>query len=157
MADSKNREAARKRLAELFDADFGQAGDQTVTAVLNYSTVDLEGKTPVVMISSAGANRPNREGFGADSEFALEARYQVTIYVALPQPTDTSYTHLQAEDLLDLLDKRIADVIIENGHNQTAYWSALRYEPGFSGVLDVELPGGHRYMEEKHFVVAKLR
>lgn len=156
MADSKNREAARDALAALLEASFGPTGDGTATAVLNYGTVDLKGKTPVVMVFSAGTDRPNREGFGADSYFAKEARLAVVTYVALPGTEDTGYTHQAAEDVVDLLDKRIEDVIIANSTNNSN-WMSLRYEPGFSLPLDVEMPGAQRYIEERFYIIAKLR
>ncbi len=155
MPDSPNREAARDALATLIDASMGPAGDGAVTEVLNYSTVDLQGRTPVVMVFADGTNRSKREGFGPDSYFATEARLRIALFVALPSPTDTAYTHQDAEDKLDLIDKRIADVVIAS--DSAAQWKALRYEPGFSQPTDVELPGGHRYIMETFSLIAKLR
>jgi hypothetical protein len=156
MADSKNREAARDALTALLEASFGPSGDGTAQAVLNYTTVDLAGQTPVVMVFSAGTNRPNREGFGSDSYFATEARLGIAVYVALPKLDEANYTHQDAEDLVDELDKKIADVIIAN-NTLTGTWMSLRYEEGFSLPIDVEMPAGGRYIEERFFVIAKLR
>jgi hypothetical protein len=143
--------------ATLLNNAIGPAGSSLVAEVLNYSTVDLRGKTPVIQVFSDGTNRPSREGFGSDSYFTTEVRLRVAVFVSLPSSTDEAagYTHLMAEDKLDLIDRSIADVVIANG--KIASWMTLRYEPGFSEPRDVLLPGNFSYIMEEFRLVAKLR
>jgi hypothetical protein len=157
---SIDRARVRKEFARIVRTGIGpeaDGGDGTVESegLFEYSTTDLQGVSPFVMIFSDGTNRPKREGYGDDSQFSTEVRLRVTYGVALPGEVDTNFSHADAEDLLDKLDKRIADLVI--GSNESNEWMSLRYEPGFSQPQDFTLPGGGRYTIESHTVIAKVR
>lgn len=149
MADSPNREEVRNALATLIEA--GLSG--TVVKVYPYSTVDILNQSPVVLVFSDGTNRPKRQGFGPDSKLDTFARLRVQAYVALPGKDDTSYTQRDAEDLLDLIDKQIADVVTENNTHEK--WRSLNYEEGFSRPEDV-LVSGSPYIREEWALIAGL-
>ena len=150
MANSPNREEVRDALAALIDIDLSG----TVVKVYNYSTVDIENQSPVILVFSDGTNRPKRQGFGPDSKFDTFVRLRVQAYVALPGPNDVSYTQQNAEDLLDLIDKKIADVVTEH-NSYTSFWRSLNYEEGFSRPEDV-LMSGSPYIREEWALVAGL-
>jgi hypothetical protein len=149
MADSPNREEVRDALTELVEA----ALSSTVVKVYNYSTVDIGNQSPVVLVFSDGTNRLRRQGFGPDSKFDTFARLRVQAYVALPGKDDKSYTQRDAEDLLDLIDKQIADVV--TAHSSHEKWRSLNYEEGFSRPEDV-LMSGSPYIREEWALIAGL-
>lgn len=150
MADSPNREAVRDALAALIEA--GLSG--TAVRVYNYSTVDIENQSPVALVFSDGTNRAGRQGFGAESKFNTSVRVRVQAYVALPGPEDRSYTQQNAEDLLDLIDKQVADVVTAN-NDHAGIWRSLNYEEGFSRPEDV-LMSGSPYIREEWTLIAGL-
>lgn len=153
MVDSPNRQEVRDAFAALVEAAIGPLGDKTAVAVYPYSTVDIFNQSPVILVFSDGSNRPSRQGFGADSKFNTFVRLRVQAYVALPGKDDTSYTQRRAEDLLDLLDKKMADLVIANDSHDK--WRSLNYEEGFSRPEDV-LMSGSPYMREEWTLIAGL-
>lgn len=152
---SPNRSDARDALAALIEADMGPSGDSLVAAVLTYNTTDLDSESPIVLVYSDGTNRPKREGFGDDSAFANEARLRVDAYVVLPAPEEIGYTRQDAENLLDTIDSRLADLVIAT--NTSPQWRSLRYDADFSQPEESTLPSGDHYLREAHILIAKLR
>jgi hypothetical protein len=153
MPDSPNRQAVRDGFASLLSAELGPEGEKAVVAVYPYSTVDILNQSPVILVFSDGTDRAGRQGFGDNSKFTTFVRLRVQAYVALPGKEDAGYTQRRAEDILDLLDKRIADIVTAN--NSHDKWRSLNYVEGFSTPEDV-LMSGSPYMREEWQIVAGL-
>jgi hypothetical protein len=150
MADSPNREAVRDAFAAVLKDGLGDL----VAAVYGYSTVDFENQSPVVIVFSDGTSRTGRQCFGVDSKFTTFVRLRIQAYVADPTQEDRAYTQQMANDLIDLIDKRIADIVTENNDNP-GVWRSLNYEEGFSRPRD-GLVSGAPYTIEQWTIVAGL-
>lgn len=109
-----------------------------VQAVYAYRVGDLGGQSPVVVVSSAGSQRPRMTAAGGRTTVLL----QVDVFV-LYSDEDT-WGEDEAEDRLDLIEKTIAETI--HSSQVTANWQAVDYAAQ-SERVDVEV-GGLEYARE---------
>ena len=141
-----NRETARDGLATLLEAQLVTT-DAIVEVVYNYRKGDLQGQSPVVVVTSGGSARERLDFTGTRSNIAY-----LTVYVFVAYAAE-GWTEAQAEDRLDLIERTIADVVDANS-GTTAYWVAMDYD-GRSTRDDVE-DGGIEYIREIISIAAQL-
>lgn len=133
-----NREAVRDAFATLLQTALVGTG-KPVQEVVNYRKGDLEGKSPVVQVSSYASNRSQMTARGGRTTVYL----LVAIFV-LYALEDGTWTEAQAEDALDQIESLIAEVVRSN--QATANWGALDYESR-SERVDAAI-GGQEYIVE---------
>lgn len=133
-----NRETVRDAFATLLQTALVGTG-KPVQEVLNYRKGELEGKSPVVQVSSYGSDRRRMTTAGGRTIVYL----LVGIFV-LYALEDGTWTEAQAEDALDLIESLIAGVVDAN--QATANWNALEYDSR-SERMDVAI-GGQEYIVE---------
>lgn len=133
-----NRKNIRAQFASLLSTAMVGTG-LPVQAVYSYRVGDFGGKSPVVVISSAGAVRSSFTFQGAKPSY----RIQVDTFV-LYATTDGTWTEEDAENALDDIEKLLADTIAANRAND--YWIGIDYVD-FSQRIDVTL-GGLDYIRE---------
>lgn len=150
-SDAANREAARDALAALIETEMSGTG-KTLQAVYNSLPSDFGGLTPVVTVSSAGTDRKNM-GIGDTTKWNSRFRLAVVAYVA-DAAEDDSWTDQDVEDMLDLIDKELADVIADN-RESAGNWGYLELEEGFTEPLSMVI-GGEPYVVEPRFVIARV-
>lgn len=128
----RNRGAYRKQIASLL------ADSITVADVDNHQS-ELDGRSPVVRVMSAGSNRPDVESSGYYSQFRFVLQAWV---LAEPQ---SGYTLADAEDVLDDVEAEIASWV-ENSQNIPEWWAGIQYST-FSNVSKVKI-GGEMWLTE---------
>lgn len=132
-----NRETIRDQLAALLAAALVGAG-KPAEAVYNHQVGDFQGKSPAVVVTSAGTGRGSPL-VANQTAFLLEV-YSFVLYAL----EDGTWTEAQSEDRLDLLEKSIVDVL--NDANDSGTWQSV--EPnGESSIDSVEI-GGDEYRYE---------
>lgn len=109
-----------------------------VQAVYAYRVGDLGGQSPVVVVSSAGSQRPRMTAAGGRTTVLL----QVDVFVLYSD--EDAWGEDEAEDRLDLIEKTIAETI--HSSQVTANWQAVDYAAQ-SERVDVEV-GGLEYARE---------
>jgi hypothetical protein len=132
-----NRETVRDQLATLLSTALVGTG-LPAQAVYNYQVGDFEGKSPVVVVTSAGTGRGNPL-ISDTSVFLLEV-HSFVLYAL----EDGTWTEAQSEDRLDLLEKSIADVV--NNANDSGVWLSIMIADQ-SEIDGVEI-GGDEYRHE---------
>lgn len=137
-ADSTNRETVRDALLTLLSAALTGASNPA-QAVYGYLVGDFQGQSPVVVVSSAGSQR---EPFQLKGQRNL-LYFNIYVFVLFDDP-DTGWDEDDAEDRIDLIEKEIADVVIDN--RKTANWTHIRLE-GRSTVDSMQI-GGSEYRRE---------
>ncbi len=133
-----NRETVRDEVATLLGAALVGSG-LPAQEVVNYRKGDLEGKSPVVQVSSYASDRSRMTAKGGRTTV-----YLLVAMFVLYALEDGSWTEAQAEDALDQIESLIAGVVQAN--QVTAYWGALDYD-GRSERIDVAI-GGQEYIVE---------
>lgn len=133
-----NRETARDRLQSILQTGLGA----NVQAVYGYYIGDFKGKTSIVIVTSAGSQRPRFTMRGRKAQF----KFNIVIYVLYSK--SGQWTEAQAEDRLDLLEKSIYDVL-DTYTCDPGYWIALEVanENGYS-AMDYVIIGGLEYKRE---------
>ena len=134
-----NRETYRDLLAAGLTAEL--ITDEGVVAAGNihsHRIYDPEGQSPVVGVFSMGSGRKRLTLAGGGSGL----RFGVEIWV---RAYGDSWTAAQAEDLIDLLEKHVADYVDEN--RSTANWTIIDWEEGGSEIAELTI-GGHPYLAE---------
>lgn len=140
----QSRELVRDELAALFVAD----GSYQETYGYAPSVNEIMGKTPVLVIRSRGTS----QGFEGVWNNPVTYRFSFASWVLATSEPD-NWTSANAEDKLDELDKVIRQVIRDNVSLTNA--TNLRFEPGFSQVVDLT-PEGVPYIVETRFILADL-
>jgi len=135
---SVSRETARDALTTLLDAALVGAG-LPAQVVYGYQVGDFGGQSPVVTISSG----PNlREVRGLGGCWTTETVFYVHVFVLYSD--EGTWGEDDAEDALDTIEAKIADVVI--GNLSTANWNDLCYdEPTMPGSVEL---GGVEYRTE---------
>lgn len=153
-SDAANREACRDALATLLAAELVTELEEA-QAALNYQAGTLV-MSPVVMVVSAGTLRKQA---GMNSErHANKFRFLVKVYVADAATAD-GWTEQNVEDALDLLNKRVADVVMDNrspAQNASVPWTRLYLEEAFSTITAAPDLGGNPYLIEATPVIAEV-
>lgn len=137
-ADSTNRETVRDALVTLLSSALTGAGNPA-QAVYGYQVGDFQGQSPVVVVASAGSQR---EPFQLRGQRNL-LYFNIFVFVLFDDP-DTDWDEDDAEDRIDLIEKEIADVVIDN--RKTDNWTHIRLE-GRSTVDSLQI-GGSEYRRE---------
>lgn len=132
-----NRETVRDAMAALLNTALVGTG-LPVQAVYAYRVGDLGGQSPVVVVSSAGSERPRMTAAGGRTTVLL----QVDVFVLYSD--EDAWGEDEAEDRLDLIEKTIAETI--HSSQVTANWQAVDYAAQ-SERVDVEV-GGLEYARE---------
>jgi hypothetical protein len=136
-----DRKTLRESLATLLAAELVGAG-KPVSAVYAYQVADTKGKSPVVFVTSAGAWRRNPEHSTRAGSIAY---LDVNILVLYSDGT-TSWTEQHSEERLDLIEKKIGEVVANNSENPAQPWMFLDFA-GRSEVTSVVI-GGKDYSWE---------
>lgn len=140
-ANVTNRETIRDALATLLTTALVGDG-KPAQAVYNYKVGDFEGQSPVVTVTSGGTLRFEGDyGENLDGEFYLV----ITSYVLYADP-GTDWGEDDAEDRLDLLEKSIADVLVDNYSHASGTWERIAID-GRTQVVEGEI-GGELYLVE---------
>jgi hypothetical protein len=132
-----NRETVRDAMAALLNTALVGTG-LPVQAVYAYRVGDLGGQSPVVVVSSAGSERPRMTAAGGRTTVLL----QVDVFVLYSD--EGTWGEDDAEDRLDLIEKTIAETLHDN--QVTTNWQAVDYAAR-SERVDVEI-GGLEYARE---------
>lgn len=132
-----NRETVRDAMAALLNTALVGTG-LPVQAVYAYRVGDLGGQSPVVVVSSAGSQRPRMTAAGGRTTVLLQA----DVFVLYSD--EDAWGEDEAEDRLDLIEKTIAETI--HSSQVTANWQAVDYAAQ-SERVDVEV-GGLEYARE---------
>lgn len=136
-----NRETSRDALEALLETALVGTG-LPASAVYNYQIGDFEGRSPVVIVSSGGSLR---EHFSISSGDWQNVFYlNIHTFVLYAQPSNVNWTEAHAEDALDDIERRIADVIMTNRDN--AAWDMIKFA-GRSIRTSVDI-GGDEYIME---------
>lgn len=131
-----NREVVRDQFAALLSSELVTAGF-AADAVYNHQAGDFKGKSPAVMVTSAGTGRGSSLTTN-NSIFLLEV-FTFVLYAL----EDGSWTEAQSEDQIDLLEKIISDVVVEA--NDSGLWQSVEFN-GESAIDSVEIGGAdYRY------------
>jgi hypothetical protein len=136
-----DRKVLRDALATLLTTALVGTG-LPVNAVYSYQVADTKGKSPVVFVTSAGAWRRNPEKSTRPASFAY---LDVNILVLYSDGT-VNWTEQHSEERLDLIEKKIGEVVANNSDNPAQPWMSLDFA-GRSEVTSVVI-GGKDYSWE---------
>ena len=144
-SNATSRQTVREHLATLLHTRLVT----TLTSaqvVYDYVPADFDGQSPAVCVTSMGTDRAQL-GFGEDYNSA----YQLAIVVyVLYAEQGTAYGEDDAEDVLDLLEKQIADCLMD--YRQVAgKWDSLLHND--MTRIDYVTIGGATYKQEVIAVV----
>lgn len=148
-ANTTSRETVRDALAALLATALVGTG-LPVQAVYNYQVSDFGEKSPVVLVLSGGAKR-KRHGLGT-AKWHSWLRLEVLVFVAEASITE-SWTDQNVDDILDDIEKRIADVIAD--HRASASWSYIEFADEGSRILPART-GGKSFKLEAIPVIAEV-
>lgn len=122
-ADTVNRETVRDAFATLLSSALVGTG-KPVQAVYNYPyEVSQSQQTPVVCVASSGTAR-RAIGIGDTRKYDNYFVLEVFTFVR-DADTVAGWTEAMVEDRLDLIDKEIADTVLDNRVN--ANWNDLGF------------------------------
>lgn len=129
-----SREVVRKELHGLFSA-----GVPAAQLVIPYQSAEFEGKSPVVMLTSAGTVRSQFTASG------LRARmyFGVHIFVLHADP-DSGWTEADAEDAIDQVEYEISQVFEANQTSE--YWQGITWED--TSIIDKITVSGDPFLYE---------
>ncbi len=145
-----NREIVRDKLATLLSTALVGTG-KPAQAVYNYQIGDFQGQSPVVVVTSHGSRRTRlaNQTF-TDTHFLLDVHVFV-LYTDIE--TGGTWTEALSEDRLDLLEKSIADVIVDNSQIDNYWnWMTTSETSDVSGIT----VGGLEYRHEVITVDAQV-
>ena len=143
-ASAASRETGRDALTTLLTTAL-VGTSLPVQEVRNYLSLDFGGASPVVQVVAAAT--PVRERFGIGTvKFKTRFRYEVQIFVIDAVMGDTAWTRQSVEDRLDLIEKKIADVVADNRNNPPT-WNDLRHSPDTQPLLRVSVGGDDYWLE----------
>ena len=131
-----SRETVRKDLYGLLEA-----GVPAAELVIAYQSSDFGGKSPVVMITSAGTTRQQFTAIGLKGRFY----FGIHVFVLHADPDSVPpWTEEDAEDMIDQVEYEIAQVF---GANQTSeYWQGITWED--TSIIDKITVSGDPFLYE---------
>lgn len=143
-----NRKTARGQLGTLLSAALVGTG-KPAQAVYSYKVSDFQGASPVVVVSSEGADRTQ-----ATQQLRNNTHFYYNIFVfVLYKDEVSSWTEQNAEDKIDDIEQLIAGVIVDNCY-LSGYWNDLsKNGPSTTDIIEV---GGVQYIRESIPVVAQV-
>lgn len=134
-ANSTNRETIRDRIAvHLGDL----VTNNQAQSVYSGKVADFEGRSPVVVVTSGGSEREYRY-LGSDD---WHNWFTFTIWVFVSYAVGDQ----EAEDRLDLIEKEIADIVMDN-RSDTGFWEIIEFDGVTDAGADVII-GGTAYRRE---------
>lgn len=136
-----DRKTLREALATLLTTALVGTG-LPVNAVYAYQVADTKGKSPVVFVTSAGSWRRNPEKSSRPTSIAY---LDVNILVLYSDGT-VNWTEQHSEERLDLIEKKIGEIVVNNSDNPAQPWMSLDFA-GRSEVTSVVI-GGKDYSWE---------
>ena len=144
-----NRQIFREAINELFKARMGSAGDGLLNdeAFYPYRVGDFGQQFPVILIASQGSERERIQRGGEDWDTNIFLTVEVFVAYAIES---VAWTEADAEDALDLIEKTMADIVMDNrskAQNANVPWDALHYDGRSDARLNVEI-GGIEYRRE---------
>lgn len=128
-ADSVNRQTVRDAFATLLGAAI--AGSGKPAQVLYGYKVGKVDQTPTVVVAS-GSTRRQLSGMN-DTRWRNLFTLEVFTFVRDAVEVNASWTEQDVENMLDLLDKTIADVIADNRVN--SHWSFINLADAPSEII----------------------
>jgi len=134
-----NRETVRDQLAELLTAALVGEG-KPAQAVYGYQVGDFEDQSPVVVVTSHGSKR---ERLAKDT--FTSTHFLLDIHIFVLYSDGGSWTEALSEDRLDLLEKCISDVIVDN-KCLTDFWAWITLKEA-SVIAGIEI-GSLEYRHE---------
>jgi hypothetical protein len=146
-ANSVNREVVRDKLAALLTPVMVGVG-KPVQALFNYRPGDFGKQSPVMMVSGEKVARAYVTLSNAyDTAFSLA----VHVFIAYADKK-SGWTEAQAEDRLDVIEKMMADVVMDN-RNLAGFWDLL----GFAGQSEEDdvVIGGEDYRRAKYVIIGR--
>lgn len=117
-----NREVSRDALATLLTTSL-VATLGSVQAVYQYLVADFGGQSPVLVVTSGGTDRQKLAKYTV-THGLIYLDVHVFVLFALD---DNSWTEHNAEDRLDLIEKQITDVLVDN-YVYSGYWQSIEYD-----------------------------
>lgn len=111
-----SRKDTRKALGRLLKATVTSAKE-----VFPYQETSLKGKSPIVVISSAGSLRERITLRGSAATFQFDAHVFV-----LQGVKNGPWLNEQAEDMLDDIEQQICEAV-DNNQRNAPYWESIRY------------------------------
>lgn len=134
-----NRETYRDAIKTLLEAGLVGTG-KPAQAVYGYHVGDFQQQSPVVIVASAGSEREQGAVTSRQKNYFYFLIYTFTLY----SQESSNWGEDDAEDRLDLLEKTIAEIIVDNRSNST--WSFIELD-GKSEV-DSVMVAGEEYRRE---------
>lgn len=113
-----------------------------VEEVHSHFAKDIAGKTPVVVVASAGSDRERMTADGSGPRFFVD----VYLFVLRGEPGSVAYTEADADDMLDTLEAAVAAAV--DAQQVTEHWQAVSYVEA-SRIDAVMLPGNRQYWVER--------
>lgn len=140
-----NRKPLRKKLASLLVTPL--TGTATVK---DFSPSDVKGLTPVVIVKSVGSERLKSDRYRGQSGRLFFEIHALVNY----GKTNEAWTPALAQDLLDDIEKIIADTVNDNSGNaedatEASRWTLLQLQQ--SSAIDVLQIEGVDYLHEVMF------
>lgn len=140
-----NRTTVRRALATLLDTALVGSG-KPAEALYRYMVSDFQGKSPVIVVSSAPTNRNKQAQVTRVHSFVDLDIDNYVLYSA------EGWTEEQSEDALDELEKAVSDVLMDNDTTET--WAQLSFKG--DSDLDYVAVGGKMYRVETIHVRTQL-
>lgn len=137
-----NRETARDKLAELLTTALVGSG-KPAQAVYNYQVGDFQNMAPAVVVTSGPIQR-QRQAYG--DCYTNTITLYVNVFVPYADPA-SSWTEAHAEDAIDLIEKTIAETVLNN-LSAPGYWNQCRYAPDEATLIGGVEIGGVEYRRE---------
>lgn len=136
------RSPIRAALAALLSAAL-TGGGNPVQAVYDGDRSTFAHEAPVVTVRAAGSRRRQRKLDSTKGQNTFAFAIQVYVPDAIP---DGSWTDDQAEDALDSIEAKIADVVLAN--RRAANWLLLDWDEDFSAIESGVQIGSLTYKRE---------
>ena len=137
-----SRAPIRAAIAALFTAELTGSGKPS-QAVYEQGNPGWQHEAPVVIVRSSGSRR--RGKFVGGSKGQNDFAFALQIYVPDAKP-DGTWTDDQAQDALDELEARAADVVLAN--RRTADWLYLDWDNDYSAAESGIILNGFTYKRE---------
>lgn len=141
----QSRKDVRKAFAALLRTHMTGSGNPA-QSVHDHLVSDFGGASPVVIVGSGGAFRDPFTFDSSQAKFDLQVFFFV--WYGDKDTAPAAYTLDSAEEILDELERILAEVIENN--QQTQWWNGLT-QKNFSERNDLDI-GGNYYLRER-FVV----
>lgn len=136
-ANAVNREVARDRIASLLSTAL--VTSNIAQAVYSGKVADFEGRSPIVVVTSTSSLREYKY-MGTNTDWHNWFSFNIWVFVSF------SIGDQEAEDRLDLIEKEIADTLMDNV-SDLGYWDLIEFNGETDAGADV-IVGGTPYRRE---------